>query len=167
MRSCCNVRYYPGICMADWLTPRKAAGNLLSGLRSEPRTSEYEAGTPSVPSLPSVSSCCVRSGVLNLCRTQWHCHNSHGFTSRWVMNYDNRLKILGRLLKVLPPYCSHTEIAMSPVAQSVQCLTTDWTAVVRPPTGAEGFSSDLCLQTGSGAHPASCTVGTGDFFPRG
>jgi hypothetical protein len=53
------------------------------------------------------------------------------------------------------------------VAQSVQLLTTDWTAGVRSPTEAEDFSSNLCLQTGSGAHPASCTVGTGGSFPGG
>jgi hypothetical protein len=29
------------------------------------------------------------------------------------------------------------------------------------------FSSSLCVQTGSGAHPASCTVGTGGPFPGG
>jgi hypothetical protein len=29
------------------------------------------------------------------------------------------------------------------------------------------FSSNLCVQTGSGAHPASCTMGTGDPFPGG
>jgi hypothetical protein len=29
-----------------------------------------------------------------------------------------------------------------------------------PLTEAEDFSSNLCVQTGSGAHPASCTVGT-------
>jgi hypothetical protein len=56
---------------------------------------------------------------------------------------------------------------MSPVAQSVQCLTTDWTAGVRSPTEAEDFSSDLCVQTGSGAHPASCTVGTGGSLSGG
>jgi hypothetical protein len=27
--------------------------------------------------------------------------------------------------------------------------------------GAKDFSSSLCVQTGSGAHPASCTMGTG------
>jgi hypothetical protein len=27
------------------------------------------------------------------------------------------------------------------------------------------FSSSLCVQTGSGAHPASCTMGTGGSFP--
>jgi hypothetical protein len=32
---------------------------------------------------------------------------------------------------------------------------------VRSPAGAKGFSSSLCVQTGSGAHPASCPMGTG------
>jgi hypothetical protein len=38
---------------------------------------------------------------------------------------------------------------------------------VQSPAGAEDFSSSLCVQTGSGAHPASCTVGTGGPFPGG
>jgi hypothetical protein len=53
------------------------------------------------------------------------------------------------------------------LAQSVQCLTTGWTAGVRSPTEAEDFSSTLCVQTGSGAHPASRTVGTGGSFRGG
>jgi hypothetical protein len=32
---------------------------------------------------------------------------------------------------------------------------------VRSPTEAEDFSSSLCVQTGSGAHPASYPMGTG------
>jgi hypothetical protein len=36
---------------------------------------------------------------------------------------------------------------------------------VRSPEGAKDFSSNLCVQTGSGAHPASCTMGTGGPFP--
>jgi hypothetical protein len=32
---------------------------------------------------------------------------------------------------------------------------------VRSPAGAKDFLSILCVQTGSGAHPASCTMGTG------
>jgi hypothetical protein len=36
---------------------------------------------------------------------------------------------------------------------------------VRSPAGAEDFSSSLCVQTGSGAHPASCTMGTEGPFP--
>jgi hypothetical protein len=46
-------------------------------------------------------------------------------------------------------------------------LTTDWTAGVRSPTEAEDFSSNLCVQTGSGAHPVSCTMGTGGCLPGG
>jgi hypothetical protein len=38
---------------------------------------------------------------------------------------------------------------------------------VRSPAQAKDFSSNLCVQTGSGAHPASCTMGTGGPFPGG
>jgi hypothetical protein len=36
---------------------------------------------------------------------------------------------------------------------------------VRSPAGAKDFSFMLCVQTGSGAHPASCPMGTGGPFP--
>jgi hypothetical protein len=36
---------------------------------------------------------------------------------------------------------------------------------VRSPAEAKGFSCSLCVQTGPGAHPASCTMGTGGLFP--
>jgi hypothetical protein len=42
-----------------------------------------------------------------------------------------------------------------------------WTTGVRSPAGAKDFSSSLCVQTGSGAPPASCPLGTGGPFPRG
>jgi hypothetical protein len=38
---------------------------------------------------------------------------------------------------------------------------------VRSPAGVKDFSSNLCVQTDSGAHPASCTMGTGGLFPGG
>jgi hypothetical protein len=38
---------------------------------------------------------------------------------------------------------------------------------VRSPAGAEDFSFNLCVQTGSGAHPPSYTMGTGGPFPGG
>jgi hypothetical protein len=38
---------------------------------------------------------------------------------------------------------------------------------VRFPAGAKNFSSSLSVKTGSGAHPASCTLGTGCPFPVG
>jgi hypothetical protein len=38
---------------------------------------------------------------------------------------------------------------------------------VRSPARAKDFSCNLCVQTGSGAHPSSCIMGTGDPFPGG
>jgi hypothetical protein len=38
---------------------------------------------------------------------------------------------------------------------------------VLPPTEAKYFSSILCVHTGSGAHTASCTLGTGGPYPGG
>jgi hypothetical protein len=38
---------------------------------------------------------------------------------------------------------------------------------VRFPAGAKDFPTILCVQTGSGAHPASCPMGTGCPFPGG
>jgi hypothetical protein len=43
----------------------------------------------------------------------------------------------------------------------------DRTIGVRFPAGAKDFSCSLCVQTGSEAHPASCTMGTGGPFPGG
>jgi hypothetical protein len=36
---------------------------------------------------------------------------------------------------------------------------------VQSPAGAKDLSSNLCVETSSGAHPASCTMGTGGHFP--
>jgi hypothetical protein len=36
---------------------------------------------------------------------------------------------------------------------------------VRSSAALKGFSSSLCVQTGSGAHPASCTMDTEGPFP--
>jgi hypothetical protein len=36
---------------------------------------------------------------------------------------------------------------------------------VRTPAGEKDFSCSLCVQSGSGAHAASCTMGTGGPFP--
>jgi hypothetical protein len=50
-------------------------------------------------------------------------------------------------------------------------LHSVWLLAGRPgdqgsiPGRGESFPSSLCVQTGSGAHPASCTMGTGGPFP--
>jgi hypothetical protein len=51
-------------------------------------------------------------------------------------------------------------IDVGPVAQSVWRLATGWTVRGSNSFGAR-FSTPV--QTGPGAHPASCTVGTGSF----
>jgi hypothetical protein len=50
-------------------------------------------------------------------------------------------------------------------AHSVLCLTADLTTGVRSPAEAEGFSSSLCVQSSSEAHPASYSMGPGGPFP--
>jgi hypothetical protein len=60
------------------------------------------------------------------------------------------------------------QVAVSWVAQSVWCLATGWTTgrtTFDPRQRRKDFYSSLCVQTGSGAHPASCTMGTGGTFP--
>jgi hypothetical protein len=61
----------------------------------------------------------------------------------------------------------HTGIG-SWVAQSVQCLAMGWTtgrSRFDPWQRRKDFSSSLFVQTGSGAHPASCTMSTGGPYP--
>jgi hypothetical protein len=41
----------------------------------------------------------------------------------------------------------------------------DWTTGVRSPTEVENFSSSLCFQTGSGAHPAPVQWVQRGLFP--
>jgi hypothetical protein len=45
--------------------------------------------------------------------------------------------------------------------------TTDWMTRVQSLAGAKDFSSNLCIQTSSGAQPATYPVGTRGLFPRG
>jgi hypothetical protein len=51
----------------------------------------------------------------------------------------------------------------------VLCLAMGWTTGqlrFDPQQRQKDFSSSLCVQTNSGAHPASCTTGTGGPFLR-
>jgi hypothetical protein len=58
---------------------------------------------------------------------------------------------------------------MSQVAQSVYCVAMGWTTGwlrFDPQQRQKDFFSSLCVQTGSGAHKASYTVGTRSSFSR-
>jgi hypothetical protein len=115
-----------------------------------------------------------------------HLNSVHNLTFYWFKIHFNIILPSGHLRSDFPPkvLCEFlilhmhgicpahiilldlsTIITGAAVAQSVWWLTTDWTTGVRSPTGAEDFSSSPCVQTASGAHPASCTVGTGGLFP--
>jgi hypothetical protein len=59
---------------------------------------------------------------------------------------------------------SKTEIYYS---SSLKCVTTDWATGVWSPAEANNFSSSLCVQTSSEAHPASCPMDTGIPFAVG
>jgi hypothetical protein len=62
-----------------------------------------------------------------------------------------------------------TPIVLSEPGSSVSIVSDygldAWAIGVRSPAEAKDFSSSLCVQTGSGAHPAPCRMGTGDTFP--
>ena len=57
-------------------------------------------------------------------------------------------------------FCRPCNEKWAGVAQSVLRLATGWTVRISNPGGAR-FSAPV--QTGSAAHPASCTMGTGSF----
>jgi hypothetical protein len=67
------------------------------------------------------------------------------------------------LLTVIIPYCEPG----SSVSIVSDYGLDDRPIGVRSPGGAKDFSSNLCVQTSSEAHPASCTVGPGGPFPEG
>jgi hypothetical protein len=73
---------------------------------------------------------------------------------------------LRRASDFLYVYCSVMEPVSSGSIVSDYGLD-DLVIGVRSPAGAEDFSSIFCVQTGSGAHPASCPMGTGGPFPGG
>jgi hypothetical protein len=50
-------------------------------------------------------------------------------------------------------------------AQSVYCLTTDWTTGTQSLEEGNDLSSSLCIHTSSEAHPVSHRMGTGGPFP--
>jgi hypothetical protein len=92
----------------------------------------------------------------------WFCFHSEIIFVKRVKNVESI-----RSNHLRPHWQSTVREAGTAVAQAVQCLTTGWTIGVRSPTGAEDFSSSLCVQTGSVDHPVPCSMGTGGPFPGG
>jgi hypothetical protein len=71
-----------------------------------------------------------------------------------------RLQLVRTATVYLSVYCDYRSRDSSGSIVSDYGLD-DRATGVRSAAGAKDFSSSLCVQTGSGAHPASCTMGTG------
>jgi hypothetical protein len=65
-------------------------------------------------------------------------------------------------------FSEHLKIPVSNIHSSVSIASDygldNWVIEVQSPAEAKDFSSSLCVQTGSGSDPASCTGGP---FPEG
>jgi hypothetical protein len=68
--------------------------------------------------------------------------------------------------EISPKYAAFFE-AGSSVSIVSDCDLDDRVIEFRSQQRRKDFSSNLCAQTRSGAHPASCTMGTGGPFPGG
>jgi hypothetical protein len=97
-------------------------------------------------------------------------------TALWCSHYLLVFCIHGCLyfllfLGFLMVFLSWNLFHMSPVMQlfwpCCSWLLDDRAIEVLSPSEAKGFSSSLCVQASSGAHPAFCTMGTRGHFPRG
>jgi hypothetical protein len=67
---------------------------------------------------------------------------------------------------VLPSFRQSSSIDLFQILLFIP-LTTDWTTGIRSPAEANDFSSSLCVQTSTEAHPASCTIFSVAPFPGG
>jgi hypothetical protein len=94
---------------------------------------------------------------------------------KYTGNKAVRRKVKNYILKALHVFITEVRRSVyraarkrdveNPPAILLRGICTYYRAIgVRSPTGTKDFSSNLCVQTGSGAHPASCTMGTGGPF---
>jgi hypothetical protein len=80
-------------------------------------------------------------------------------------NDSNGLPVHGAILNLLLLLLLMSRVSSSSIVSGYGL--DDRAIGVRSPAGARDFPSCLCVQTGSGAHPASRTMGTGGPFPGG
>jgi hypothetical protein len=110
------------------------------------------------PSFPSLTGYILRQYVPGVTFVYMlvTVHSSHA-AQEIELHVRFRLYVNGKFIAALI-------IWRAVVAQSVQFLTTDRRPGFDPRQRRKDFSSSLCVQTGSGAHPASCTMDTGGYF---
>jgi hypothetical protein len=98
-------------------------------------------------------------GCLRVPPVEYHCSRS-----------QHVLLFIERLSSVTRSYLNYFQLPFDGSRGSSVSIVSDHrlddrAIGVRSPAGAKDFSSNLCVETGSGTHPASCTMGTGGTFP--
>jgi hypothetical protein len=96
-----------------------------------------------------INSTHLNMNVFRLQRQKSHVKNTHQFCLHFVNSVISWKCVLG---------------VWAEVAKCVWCLATGWTTEVRSRQRRKNISSSFCVQTGSGVHPVSCTMGTGGPF---
>jgi hypothetical protein len=99
--------------------------------------------------------CNSRRDIPAWCNVGWH---HKGVYSRKSRSFINDLRNLYK-----NPQTNGSRVSSGSIVSDYGL--DDRAIGVRSPAGAKDFSSSLCVQTGSVAHPASCTMGTGGPFP--
>jgi hypothetical protein len=101
---------------------------------------------------------------------QCRCHVDYSPLEQWSPNFFDHTPYITKNNFHAPEYNKPIELNYIYLELCVYKFIyglDDRAIGVRSPAGAKDFSSTLCIQTGSGAHPASCPVGTGGPFPGG
>jgi hypothetical protein len=124
-----------------------------------------ETGRPPPPPSP-VSPTRCRIIIIIICNHVLDPNGSVTVFLQRFMGLPKRLWPLGAFFR--GPFSQHFFFHRVCSGSIVSDYGLDDRAIrVRSPAEAKNFSSNLCVQIGCGAHPASCTMGTGGPFPGG
>jgi hypothetical protein len=94
--------------------------------------------------------------------------------------WEYGLDLYGSGKRPMAGSCEHSNYCSDPTSILISCTISEPGSSISIVSGyrpddrgsipgrvKEDFSCSLCVQTGSGAHPASCTMGNGGPFPGG
>jgi hypothetical protein len=129
--------------------PRKPLWEVCGTGRFKIRLRSLNCGTDSWNCLFQMRACCEN------CEVSWSLVNE-----KWNAEMHENVQFLCRPITLYVSRVSSGSVVS-------EYGLDDRAIGVRSPAGAKDFSSVLSVQTGSGAHPASCTMGTGGPFPWG
>jgi hypothetical protein len=101
--------------------------------------------------------------IVDILVTTLYCHLKHYRITKTLKDY-----VTHEVLEILSVFIPRSINGQEP-GSSVSIVSgyklDGWVIRVRSPVEAKDFSSSLCVQTGSVAHPASCPMGAGGPSP--